>query len=294
VKAVSVGVDWGGTWLRVVGVDRVGRTIFQEKRPSPSRARLVSTLRSVLSRRRLKDLDVLIIGGKGIWKRTTRREWTRRLKPLARRVTALSDVEIAHRAAFDGKPGVLILAGTGSIALGIDSKGRLARAGGLGPEKGDEGSGYWIGKKYLAVILSESEGSRRSPKTEILRGACPRLSVSRAQNDIDVRGTAALAPKVLRKAVQGDPECLAIIRGAQGHLAHLIVDVVGRLWKTGTAPVSWAGGLMGDRDFRKGVLRQARLLLIQSGLSLKLSPPRRDPSLAAALWGLGHFLSTRK
>ena len=47
------------------------------------------------------------------------------------------------------RPGVLLLAGTGSIVLGRDRRGRWARAGGLGPLLGDEGSAFWLGREWL-------------------------------------------------------------------------------------------------------------------------------------------------
>src|ERR671922_279575 len=49
----------------------------------------------------------------------------------------------------DGRPGALLLAGTGSIVLGRDARGRLVRAGGLGPLIGDEGSAFWLGREWL-------------------------------------------------------------------------------------------------------------------------------------------------
>lgn len=259
MKIASVGADWGGSWLRVAGVDEKGRTVFCGKRPSPSRSRLVPALRSVLSRRHVIEPSVLVLGGKGIWKKSARRAWARRLAPLARRVVATSDIEIAHAAAFGGGPGVLILAGTGSIALGIDSKGRFARAGGLGPEKGDEGSGYWIGKKYLAWA-----GGRKA----------------------SVRETATLASLVLKKSRRLDPLCREIVIQAQDHLAVLGARVARSLWRKGSVPLSWAGGLMEDRFFRRGVLERSRIFFGAFGLRMRPIAPRREPALAAALYGL--------
>ena len=47
------------------------------------------------------------------------------------------------------EPGVVIIAGTGSIAYGHNGQGQAARAGGWGYVLGDEGSGYWIGRHAL-------------------------------------------------------------------------------------------------------------------------------------------------
>src|SRR5882672_6096761 len=56
-------------------------------------------------------------------------------------IEVLTDIVIALRSAFHGKPGVVVISGTGSIAYGRNSKGQTARAGGWGPAISDEGSG---------------------------------------------------------------------------------------------------------------------------------------------------------
>lgn len=65
----------------------------------------------------------------------------------------LSDIELAHYLVFGDGPGIILNAGTGSIAFGRNSKGKTARAGGLGPLLGDEGSAFWIGREYLRSII---------------------------------------------------------------------------------------------------------------------------------------------
>jgi len=253
-------VDWGGTHLRVVGLDRRARKIFHLTQTAPPPSGLPSVLASLWKRKRLNPLPVLVLGGKGIWKPEVRRSWQKRLQSLARRTIVLSDVEIAHKAALGGEAGVLILAGTGSIALGTSFEKKWARAGGLGPRHGDEGSGFWIGCRYRGRVTANS------PK--------------------QVRDTAKFASVVMAKAKRRDPRCLLIIQEAQGHLARLIADTAGRLFKKGVVPVSWAGGLMEERFFRAGVFRQARNLLSLSGLQMKTLTPRREPVEAAALYGL--------
>ncbi|WP_372508536.1 BadF/BadG/BcrA/BcrD ATPase family protein, partial [Mycobacterium palustre] len=62
-----------------------------------------------------------------------------------RRVAVTSDAVIAHAGAFQGKPGVVLIAGTGVVALAIDADGSLRRADGWGAWLGDEGGGAWIG-----------------------------------------------------------------------------------------------------------------------------------------------------
>src|SRR5205823_5392181 len=130
-----------------------------------------------------------------VWARAKKERSRRSLAPLAEMLLVLSDVEMAHRAAFGDGPGILIVAGTGSIAFGRDASGRRARAGGLGPGKGDEGSGFWIGREYLRA--------RRDARL-------PRLSV---------REIASFARTVLLRARRRDPLARRIVAQAQSHLA---------------------------------------------------------------------------
>jgi N-acetylglucosamine kinase-like BadF-type ATPase len=62
-------------------------------------------------------------------------------------IEVVGDAEIALEAAFGAGPGVIAIAGTGSIAYGRDAAGRIVRAGGWGFAISDEGSGHWIGRR---------------------------------------------------------------------------------------------------------------------------------------------------
>ncbi|MGH7706855.1 MAG: BadF/BadG/BcrA/BcrD ATPase family protein [Vulcanimicrobiaceae bacterium] len=67
----------------------------------------------------------------------------------ARRWRFTHDSEIAHAGAFGGEPGIVVIAGTGSVALGIARDGRRALAGGWGYLFGDEGSAFWVAREAL-------------------------------------------------------------------------------------------------------------------------------------------------
>src|ERR671936_219293 len=86
-----------------------------------------------------------------VWTAAERRAVARGLRGAAARIAVISDAEAALLGAHDGRAGVLVLAGTGSIVLGRDAGGPLARAGGLGPLIGDEGSAFWLGREWLRL-----------------------------------------------------------------------------------------------------------------------------------------------
>ena len=77
---------------------------------------------------------------------------------LAEDVRVISDGEAALRSAFGTEPGLLISAGTGSIAYARDPAGRLHRAGGYGWQMGDEGGGYWLGRRALGAAGAQRDG----------------------------------------------------------------------------------------------------------------------------------------
>src|SRR5262245_22563843 len=168
------------------------------------------------------DVDALVVASRGIWLPRERAAAARRLAGLAQRVRAISDVEAAHAGALHGTPGILLLAGTGSIALGRDARGRWARAGGLGPLLGDPGSAFAIGRDWLAA--------------EAARGR-PAQARAAAVGPDAVARIAALAPVVLGRARRGDARARRVIEAAQAALASLALDVARRLRLARPVPV---------------------------------------------------------
>jgi N-acetylglucosamine kinase-like BadF-type ATPase len=77
----------------------------------------------------------------------------------------VNDALIALVAGAGASPGVVVISGTGSIAYGVSHRGLAARAGGWGPTLGDEGSGYWIGRRALAAVVRDVDG--RGPGTQL-------------------------------------------------------------------------------------------------------------------------------
>jgi glucosamine kinase len=84
-------------------------------------------------------------------------------------VVVVDDTEAALAGAFGAGPGVIVIAGTGSNALGQSGDGRTARAGGYGFLVGDEGSAYWFASQAMRAALRSHDGSGR--KSEALESA---------------------------------------------------------------------------------------------------------------------------
>src|SRR5207249_3457338 len=134
-----------------------------------------------------------------VWTMRERRALALTLRGLAWRVEVISDAQAALLGAIGEGPGVLVLAGTGSIVVAHDGRGRWTRAGGLGPLVGDEGSGFWLGREWLRTL------GRRGDLRAVLRFVHAPDAVA---------GIAALAPRVLGRARRGDRPARARSRDA--------------------------------------------------------------------------------
>jgi len=245
-------VDLGGTWVRV---SLSGAAPRAYRGPTPGVAGLPALLARLWRRWRLSrgDLGALGVASRGVWTRGERRALARRLRRFAPRVVVISDVEAAYLAALGAVPGVLLLAGTGSIALGRDGRGRFTRAGGLGPLLGDDGSAFSIGRAWL-----------RSPAVRWTRAR--RLATGADA----VARVAALAPGVVRRAHAGDPIARRVVLEAQEALAALVVGVARARRLRAPITVSWAGGLLANASFRAGVWRHLR----RRGVRVRAVRPR--------------------
>ena len=158
------------------------------------------------------------------------------------RVAVTSDGVIAHAGALDGKPGVVLIAGTGVVALSIGADGALRAADGWGPWLGDEGGGAWIGAAGLRAALRAHDG--RGPSTTLLDAACARFGAPETW-PAQLTGPAAVAtfaPDVL--AAEGDAAARAIVRAAAEALAATARAV-------GDGPVVMVGGLAGVEALRE-------------------------------------------
>jgi N-acetylglucosamine kinase-like BadF-type ATPase len=94
------------------------------------------------------------------------------------RLLVVHDSRNALMGATAGEPGLIVIAGTGSVARGMDRQGREFRAGGWGHLFGDEGSAYWIGREAIRAIARHLEGY--GEKTDLTAHFFRRLGVDSA------------------------------------------------------------------------------------------------------------------
>ena len=180
-------------------------------------------------------------------------EWVKQ-NHIANWVEVTNDGALLLTAGTPDGWGVAVIAGTGSIAVGRSTDGRLARAGGWGYLLGDEGSGYAIAMQALNAVTRSADGrGGKTPLTEKLLGA---MSLQKPQDTIaavyrggwDRTAIAALAPIVFEVAENGDEIALSIVERQAGELAHVIAAVA-RTLAFQAFPLAIAGGALLNSDY---------------------------------------------
>jgi len=148
-------------------------------------------------------------------------------------IEVIGDMEVALEGAFGGDPGVIVIAGTGSIAYGRNARGENARAGGWGRVASDEGSGHWIALRALSAGLRARD---RGQNFDLLNSLMTALGVGTAEdlvirlNEDPVRDYASLFPVVLASAEAGDPVAVRVLQSAGRKLANLAEILIERLF----------------------------------------------------------------
>lgn len=267
---VLIGVDVGGTKTAAAvmrGGEIVGRAdgpgaAIRPGRALASAATIAETVRRALSTAGVLQGDVLVVGAAGAGRATEARELQQALRGegVAQTVVVTTDIAIALEGALGSNAGIVLAAGTGSIAIARDGNGASFRAGGYGWQMGDEGSGYAIGRAALGAVgrAVDGRGAETTLSTRVLE------ATRSADFDELVRWTAtagpaevaALAPHVLAAAADGDPTARAILHYAAEELAGLVLHLRRKLGGD-TPSVALTGGLLTNPMLREAL--EARL-----------------------------------
>jgi len=187
-------------------------------------------------------------------------------KIVSGEIKVMGDMMIALEAAFGDSPGVVVIAGTGSIAFGRNQRGDTARAGGWGPMISDEGSGEWIGRQAISQAMrSYDEGASTRLIAEVLEiwRVATRDEIATLANASPPPDFAQLFPAVLKSAAQHDSLSKEILTGAGMELARLARIVLRKLWLgPATVNVRVSGGVINNsqlvRDAFQNTLRSER------------------------------------
>jgi glucosamine kinase len=248
-------------------------------------SKLAALGRPLLTREGIVRADAFVIGAAGAGREAERAELEAALvaERLAWKVLVTTDAELARAAAFGGGPGVLLIAGTGSIAIGGDNSGNITRVGGLGWRIGDQGSAHWLGARALEAVGAMHD--RIGPVTHLAETLVAAVRVQglaglvRWSTGATTGQVAALGPVVVSTADQGDPVATEIVDRS--------VELLGKLATAagaGALPVALSGGLLAPgRPLRERVIRQLVERQRVPVLEAPVDPCRGGPVLAERL-----------
>lgn len=171
-------------------------------------------------------------------------------RELAEELVVLPDAMVAFADAFADEAGILLIAGTGSVAYGRAPGGKMARCGGWGPMCGDEGSGGWIGRRALSIVTATAD--EREPATALLGVVLTHLQMESPDDLVawaagaTVADLAALAERVMQAAASGDLRANSLCTLAAEELVIHVRTLARQLFTDERAaiPVALAGGLM--------------------------------------------------
>ena len=298
-RAYVLGVDGGGTKTQAVVLDAGGRVAGEgQSGPSnPLRVGVTSAAAAVreaferaLESAGLRRADVAAarVGLAGVRRADLRERMRETLLSLGVPTLEVStDAEIALYGATGGEPGLVIIAGTGSICCGINARGRRACAGGWGPVAGDEGSGSWIARRGLQSVARAADG--RGAPTSLTEPCLDYFKV----NAVADLSTAVYAPSmtneriagfgrhVLEEAAQGDEVAGRIVEDAGRELGQAAAAVVRQLrMEREHFQAACVGGIFAAGELMLEPLRET---LERTAPHAYLAPPHHPPAHAAAL-----------
>lgn len=304
-QELVLGVDGGGTKTRAVITDSRQR-ITGDAVAGPSNPLRVGIVNAAAAIKEAvdkacaeagvqrADIRAAEIGLAGVRRGDLRSRMREALSGLGiGSLEVVTDSDIALFGATGGEPGLVVIAGTGSICCGTNARRRHFCSGGWGPLAGDEGSGSWIARRALQAVAQASDG--RGRRTRLTESALNYFNVT----TMDELAVALYAPGMTNERIAG--LCRSVIEAAQAgdDVAREIVSAAGR--ELGTAAAAVIRNLrMGHERFQVayvgGVFTAGELVLEPLGEELArvapaafIAQPHLSPAVAAARMAREHL-----
>jgi len=297
-KGHVLGVDGGGSATRSVIMSTEGEVLATAK-GGPSNpitigaeralANILEAVDEASARCGVHEFLASRLGVAGTDRSRLRQELLDGMRQSFGDTAIVSDAASALAGGTGCRPGVVVIAGTGSIAYGENRLGETARAGGWGWRLGDEGSGYTIGVKAIIAALRAHDG--RGPETVLKQKIVSHLGLGGMEDIIDwvyepgrePRDVAYLVPLVREAEAEGDEAAALVMAEAGAELGFVANAVIRRLGMSGEFPVSLNGGVFKQPSvyiiaFEEVVRREAS--------ECALIKPRMPPLLGSGLLAL--------
>lgn len=305
-----IGIDGGGTKTHAVIANQSGTTV-SEHIGGPSNFQIIGvekaseTIFSLIELCcesvgcEIGNISTVVCGLTGAGRPGDQHRMVLGLKNRARsknvklkKVVVESDARIALEGAFNGGTGIILIAGTGSIAFGKDGRGSVHRVGGWGRVLGDEGSGFFLGRLGLTSITRQMDG--RGLTTQLTKMVAKKFGLSDQteiinavyKNNFDI---ASIAPLVIKAAKQKDEVCRAIIENAVIELAWHIQVAAEKISRSSTKKirekvrVAFIGGLIANETILTRLLTQ---YLNENFPVIEIIQPMSSPAYGAIVMAL--------
>jgi N-acetylglucosamine kinase-like BadF-type ATPase len=297
-RGYVLGVDGGGSATRSVIISTGGEVLATGK-AGPSNpitvgaeralANIIEAVDEASARCGVHTFMASRLGVAGTDRSKLRQELLDGMRPSYGDTAIVSDAASALAGGTGCRLGVVVIAGTGSIAYGENSLGETARAGGWGWRLGDEGSGYTIGLKAIMAALRAHDG--RGPETVLKQKIVSHLGLRNIEDIIDwvyepgrePRDIAYLVPLVREAEAEGDEAAALVMAEAGAELGFVANAVIRRLGMSGEFLVSLNGGVFKQPS---GYIIAFEEVVRREAPECALIKPRMPPLLGSGLIAL--------
>jgi len=299
---IQIGVDGGGSKTEIVALDPTGRVLRFIHKPASNYhvvgmdqavRHIIEGIREALQEETVEGIGISLAGI------NTPEDWKIMADGLKQRLKVLAQETMTHyqevpvvlendvfgalmsvRGKFSGN---VLAAGTGTVALGVNTEGEVFRVGGWGHLIGDQGSGYDIGRKALAATVASFDGY--GPKSFLETKITEHLGLAQVHDISDWlylkkrlnKEIAALVPVVVEAAQMGDFISKKILDESGRALGLLTMAL---LRKTQSLEVGLVGGICNIWEW----LEPSFLNTIQEEFpDLQILKPKYPPSVGSAL-----------
>ena len=300
-SGVFIGIDGGGTHSFAIAVDSTGRKLGTAEAGSlnffgtglPTARRNLKALSASLRRQLPREarIDRIAVGCAALFSDATQTEkgsLCRGILPLER-ARVVSDCQTACFGATLGRPGVVIVAGTGSIVVAQNEDGQLRRVGGWGHILGDAGSAYWLAVESVKAAIASEEGL--GPKTILGRLVREWFKIRKLTEIVPIvhcteftKDRFAMLASHLARTVGRRDAVFGVIcqRGGRALASHALMAAKLARLKTRPLPVYLVGGVLTNN----ALLREGLMSALKSTCGVRIIEPRLSPLLGAAALAL--------
>lgn len=275
----------GGSSITTYGIDKAVETVFDVLKKCCATASCTP-----------EQLSAVGIGLAGAGREEDRDEFKKKFVEYSQKngfpvsqVIVETDWRIALEAAFPTGSGIVVIAGTGSVACARAEDGTFHKVGGEGKLLGDKGSGYAISQDGLNAAIRSHEG--REEKTLLLEYALQHfevpsvddLKVKIHREDIDI---ASFASKILVAARQKDKVALDVLSRGVTDLVELVKALIAKIQPKKKIAVAFMGGLLEKENAYTTMLRERLQTSVPNLLILK---PKFPAAYGATILALQPF-----